>query len=210
MSDNFWNDVKKIFDAYNVPAWVWYPLAWAESRGNPNAIGDNGCSVGLFQLNRCVGQGTGYTVEQLKDPLFNAQIAAQRIGAAWQQLQSSALPPPELALQVARQSGHPLTGDFASMVTQFLGAGEKIGTALSGNASGIFLSGVPSAQAGNPPSLDDIWNALTNFFADPVNALLLVSGAVMVFLVIVAFIFQNETVQKLVMTSGKVAATAAV
>mgnify|MGYP003345508966 FL=1 len=47
--------------------------AIAESGLNPNAYNSNGKeeSVGLFQLNRKGGVGTGYTVEQLKDPNKN-------------------------------------------------------------------------------------------------------------------------------------------
>lgn len=46
--------------------------AIAESRLNPNAHNTSGeDSVGLFQLNRAGGQGTGFSVEQLKDPEFN-------------------------------------------------------------------------------------------------------------------------------------------
>lgn len=31
----------------------------AESGGNPYAVGDRGCSIGIFQLNACGGLGTG-------------------------------------------------------------------------------------------------------------------------------------------------------
>jgi soluble lytic murein transglycosylase-like protein len=46
-----------------------------ESSGNPDAIGDNGCSIGLMQLNFCAGtpQGAGYqgTKDGLLDPATN-------------------------------------------------------------------------------------------------------------------------------------------
>ena len=50
--------------------------AIAESGLNPNAYNSNGKeeSVGLFQLNRKGGVGTGYTVEQLKDPNKNIDL----------------------------------------------------------------------------------------------------------------------------------------
>lgn len=45
--------------------------AYAESRLNPMAIGDNGASVGLFQLHE-KGAGKGMTVAQRQDPAQNA------------------------------------------------------------------------------------------------------------------------------------------
>jgi hypothetical protein len=52
--------------------------AWAESRFDPNAHNQRGeDSVGLFQMNRKGGLGTGYSVEQLKDPAFNIDLAIQ-------------------------------------------------------------------------------------------------------------------------------------
>lgn len=52
--------------------------AWAESRFNPRAWGDRartpeGCSGGLFQLNRCGGAGTDLTREQVETPEVNVR-----------------------------------------------------------------------------------------------------------------------------------------
>lgn len=56
-----------------------------ESSLDPKAVGDHGCSIGLFQLNTCGGVGTtalksGWATskEQLKDPYLNAQIFISR------------------------------------------------------------------------------------------------------------------------------------
>lgn len=46
--------------------------AYAESGLNPNAVGDGGRSVGLFQLHER-GGGAGMTVEQRKDPAQNTR-----------------------------------------------------------------------------------------------------------------------------------------
>jgi hypothetical protein len=53
--------------------------AFDESRLNPNIrnITDKEDSVGLFQMNRKGGLGSGYSVEQLQDPNFNIDIAIQ-------------------------------------------------------------------------------------------------------------------------------------
>lgn len=51
--------------------------AWVESGLNPNAIGDNGASVGLFQLHKR-GAGTGLSVEFRKDPRNNTKTILER------------------------------------------------------------------------------------------------------------------------------------
>ena len=45
---------------------------WYESKFDPNAIGDGGKAVGLFQLHED-GGGAGMTVEERQDPHLNAQ-----------------------------------------------------------------------------------------------------------------------------------------
>lgn len=49
--------------------------AWAESSLNPNAVGDAGKSVGLFQLHEA-GVGHGMSVEARRDPATNARTMA--------------------------------------------------------------------------------------------------------------------------------------
>lgn len=49
--------------------------AWAESSLYPNAIGDSGKSVGLFQLHEA-GVGSGMSVEARRDPRTNARTMA--------------------------------------------------------------------------------------------------------------------------------------
>lgn len=96
---DWWNGVKAIFDSWGVPVAVWSAILWAESSGDTTACGDNGTSFGLFQLH-WGGQGTGYTEGQLQDPYFNASVAAQYIGPAYQKY------PTNISL-VATHSGHP-------------------------------------------------------------------------------------------------------
>jgi soluble lytic murein transglycosylase-like protein len=59
---------------YNVPARVVEAIMLAESEGNPNAIGDRGKSIGLFQLHE-QGLGYGMSKEERLDPAWNAKIA---------------------------------------------------------------------------------------------------------------------------------------
>src|SRR5205823_1081411 len=101
-----YNVVKNVFDQYGIPEYVWYPIMMAESTGNPNAVGDNGCSIGLFQLNRCGGQGAGYSAYSLRDPATNAQVAAQYIRPAYDAVKSETTPE-TAAAETAIRSGHP-------------------------------------------------------------------------------------------------------
>ena len=56
--------------------------AYAESALNPNAVGDGGKSVGLFQLHE-KGGGAGLTVEQRKDPVINTRRIIEEANRAW-------------------------------------------------------------------------------------------------------------------------------
>jgi murein DD-endopeptidase MepM/ murein hydrolase activator NlpD len=60
-----------------------YPLALAliqqESQFNPKAVGDDGCSVGVAQLNTCAGEGVGVPAYLLQDPYSNAKISFARV-----------------------------------------------------------------------------------------------------------------------------------
>src|SRR5215472_5705954 len=51
-----------------VPYNVALAVAVAESGLDPNAVGDHGCSHGLFQLNTCGGEGEGMSMSELQDP----------------------------------------------------------------------------------------------------------------------------------------------
>ncbi len=54
-----------------------------ESGGNPNAVGDSGCSLGLMQLNTCAGwlPSFGYSGENLFDPQTNILYGCQYLNA---------------------------------------------------------------------------------------------------------------------------------
>lgn len=66
---------------YNVPPLFLKAVMLAESGGDPHAVGDNGHSVGLFQLH---DQGYGYGMGDLRfDPEANADRAARGLAEAW-------------------------------------------------------------------------------------------------------------------------------
>jgi cell wall-associated NlpC family hydrolase len=70
-----------------------------ESGLDPNAIGDNGNSVGLFQLN-IKGEGAGMTVAQRQDPTANTKIAVQQIANVMKQ--NPGMSPGEIAAAAQR------------------------------------------------------------------------------------------------------------
>lgn len=91
------------------------PLAWAyaiiaaESGFNPNAGNDSNIesSHGLLQLNRNGGQGTGYSVEALRDPATNLRIGLPYIARALLQSFTPGIELRQLVYLVAIRSGHP-------------------------------------------------------------------------------------------------------
>lgn len=56
--------------------------AWHESRLNPLAAGDNGQSIGLFQL-YSKGAGHGMTIEDRKDPIINTKRIIEVVKKRW-------------------------------------------------------------------------------------------------------------------------------
>jgi soluble lytic murein transglycosylase-like protein len=72
---------------YNVPPLFLKAVMMIESSGRPDAIGDNGHSVGLFQLH---DRGYGYGMGDLRfDPEINADRAAQGLAASWHKVQQA-------------------------------------------------------------------------------------------------------------------------
>ena len=84
-------------------------IAMAESNFDTNAVGDAGCSIGLFQLNTCGGQGSDYASnpDALKDPKLNSNIAIRAIAVAVLSYRDAGLPAGTYVREVARHSGHP-------------------------------------------------------------------------------------------------------
>lgn len=95
---------------YGVPDSIWEDIAYTESGYNPNAIGDNGTSFGLFQLHIGGQLPSQYNnnPSAVFDPGLNAQIAMPDIAGAWNSLKSSFNPSSQSWWQsFAAQSGHP-------------------------------------------------------------------------------------------------------
>ena len=73
--------IERLARAYQVPAAFLGAVMMAESSGHPGAVGDDGASVGLFQLHDR-GMGTGLGDLRL-DPELNAAIGARGLAEGW-------------------------------------------------------------------------------------------------------------------------------
>lgn len=78
-----------------------------ESGGNPNAIGDNGHSVGLFQMHD-QGAGHGMSVEQRKDPRVQFDTMMPRFVNAYRRGRAQGLDGAQLAVFIAREAERPV------------------------------------------------------------------------------------------------------
>lgn len=96
-------------NAAGVPLDLAYTFIAVESSFNPNIHVDNALedSVGLLQLNRRGGQGTGYTVAQLQDPVTNLRIGLPHIRQAFESSWAAGIAPRTFIYLVATRSGHP-------------------------------------------------------------------------------------------------------
>ena len=103
--------ISEIFQAQGVPESIWKPILSIESGGNPlaHALTPYEDSVGLFQLNRLGGLGSGYTVAQLADPATNATIAAKAMAPAYKAGVARGLDGIDLLRYTAYSSGWPTT-----------------------------------------------------------------------------------------------------
>lgn len=151
--------VKNVFDSAGVPAEVWYPIMVAESGGNPAAIGDNGQSIGLFQLNLS-GQGSGFDPTMLQNPILNAQIAARAIAPAFQAVKNQ-FPQSVWARETALRSGHPLgspgqpstnpqaiaDANRIQRIQDAMSTGTQIAQTAFGRALGLNQSQMQGAQS---------------------------------------------------------------
>lgn len=73
--------LNRLGQKYNVPPLFLKAVMLIESGGRPDAVGDGGASVGLFQLHeRGYGHGMG---DSRYDPEINAERAAKGLAEAW-------------------------------------------------------------------------------------------------------------------------------
>lgn len=104
---------------------IMHAIALAESGGNPNAVGDNGQSIGLYQNRMKFGRGGNYSKEQLLDPEFNTKLAAQELVKYYDQAISKGLTGRQATEYVSKYGQRPAPGNEKA-------AGSKYGQIVSG------------------------------------------------------------------------------
>lgn len=143
------SDVDAVASSVGVDSNLALATVIQESGGNPNAVGDQGCSFGLLQLNACAGEGVGYSQQQLLDPVTNLQIGLSALAAtpypgdpgAWAAAAQRPADPAGYAASVDniyaqlvsgggadvatdQQTGGPAPADVVSFANQVLGSTE--------------------------------------------------------------------------------------
>jgi hypothetical protein len=104
--------IESIIQQYDVPILLISAIIEVESAWNPNALGDNGTSYGLFQLH-IGGQADqaikdGHKPTDLFDPALNTKYALPSIAQAWDSLKATfQVNNFTWWLDFAAQSGHP-------------------------------------------------------------------------------------------------------
>jgi len=78
-----------------------------ESKFNPNAVGNQGTSLGLFQLHRGGLAPRDLTNEDLKNAETNTRIAISNMTSAYNRGLQKSLKGPDLLKHVANTSGWP-------------------------------------------------------------------------------------------------------
>ena len=124
-----------------VPYNVALAVAMAESGLDPKAVGDNGDSIGLFQLN-IHGEGAGMSVAQREDPYQNALIALRQF-AAVAAADPSVTSDPGRWAALAQRPEDP--SGYATRVNNLIQSG------FGGSPSGL----VPKPFDGNYPITED-------------------------------------------------------
>jgi hypothetical protein len=122
-------------------------LIMAESEGDPNAVGDNGNSIGLLQANMAGGRGQGYTADQLRDPDFNLRIAQAEVTQAYAEGKAQGLAGRDLARHVAIKAQRPRedTYDRYSNWYDSLSSGQPV--APSAGDAGLQTAPPPAPPA---------------------------------------------------------------
>lgn len=148
----WWEAVKDVMRP--IPVNVWFAIEWQESTGNAGATNTTppDDSYGLFQLNRNGGQGVGWSVDQLYDPVFNASIAKGSIQAAWITNTMGSGEPNDLIMgRIAADSGHPGRVSLSdSRIVAIVANYNAIKNASTDEEKWLALAHKPAANASSP------------------------------------------------------------
>lgn len=146
-----------------------------ESDGDPTAVGDNGCSFGIFQAYTCGGEGDGYPQAVLENPTINAQVVMPAMGEAMKvcgrydytciarnsQRPANVESYGALAGTLASKiSGKDLVGAWDTLYTARQGGNTQVGLPLPPVIPPIPIPGLPGGPS--LPGVGDITGAITS------------------------------------------------
>lgn len=103
--------VSRFWASMGIPTADWQAWASAESSLNPNAVGDNGTSLGLYQLHEGGQLPKAFYPPSRKafNPLLNAAVAAPSLIQGYREGLSMGYKGQQLAVYAAEHGGHPGT-----------------------------------------------------------------------------------------------------
>ncbi|PFT69341.1 invasion protein [Bacillus cereus] len=101
------NTIKQVSVEHGIPPWIPLSIAFHESKFDPNTVGDQGTSFGLFQLHRGGLAPQDLTNKELKDIETNTRIAISNMKNAYNRGLQQKLKGIELLKEVANTSGWP-------------------------------------------------------------------------------------------------------
>lgn len=164
---------------------VLHAIALAESSGDPNAIGDRGQSVGLFQNRMVKGRGGNYSKQQLLDPEFNSKLAAEELSRYYKMGVQKGLTGDRLVAYVSKYGQRPAAGleeNAAEKYGQMVGAttgpvktneqmvGSKLATATPGADKNfqqiVRATPSPTPQMTPNPNVQQVAPRVSNIPAD--------------------------------------------
>ncbi|EOP90898.1 hypothetical protein IGM_02160 [Bacillus cereus HuB4-4] len=101
------NTIKQISVEHDIPSWIPLSIAFHESKFDPDAVGDQDTSFGLFQLHRGGLAPEELTNEELKNVETNTRIAISNMKNAYNRGLKQKLKGLDLLKHVANTSGWP-------------------------------------------------------------------------------------------------------
>ncbi len=124
---------------YGVPIDLAFADAKVESGGNPQAVGDNGTSFGLYQLHQGGELGT-LTPQQAFDPLTNARVALRQFGNVIRSYPN--ITDPGTIAAKAQRPADPIgyAGKVDSVLNNY-GTGTTVATPATGGAQPVSAAG---------------------------------------------------------------------
>jgi hypothetical protein len=186
MEQDIYSKVKSIADQYGLPDYVWYPIIMTESGGNPDSIGDNGQSFGLFQINK--PSHPTFDLLQYNNPTYQAEYQIPYLVEIYKQGVNQGVQGVELTKYVEKYGQRPVWNNtVSSNIEKYyleITGGNKSVSGTTANNTGQLQG----TNVGIMESLSDKWYGLGekvgNFFMNIWQNLIFVILFIAVILII--------------------------